>query len=291
MSDGAVAVAAAGISATVSPLGAELQTVRDAEGRDLLWDGDPAWWTGRAPLLFPIVGALNGDRYRLDGRIYGLPKHGFARRRRFALLERAEDRCVFRLEADADTLEAYPFRFRLDVAVTAAGATLTVAATVSNLDAREMPASFGYHPALRWPLPGGGARGDHRIVFATEEPEDLLSIDAAGLVLPQRRPSPLEGGRVLPLRDALFTEDALIWSPVRSRSCRLEGDGRAVEVGFGDAPLLGVWTKPGAPYVCVEPWWGLADPAGFDGELRDKPHSWTLPPGGARTLEMTLTAG
>lgn len=276
------------LTATIDPLGAELTSLRDTQGREWMSDGDPAFWTGRAPLLFPIVGALNGGAYRLDGKEYALPQHGFARRRQFALVEQAPDRARFRLGDDADTRAAYPFAFALDAAFTLTDATLAIEASVTNRGDAPMPASFGFHPAFAWPLPGGGAKDTHHIVFEHDEPAPLNRIKG-GLIGEADRETPVEGD-TLRLRDDLFTHDALVWESPASRSLRYESeDGPALDIAFPDMPTLALWTKPGARFLCVEPWQGHADPVGFTGEIWDKPGIERLVPGERRTYAMRIT--
>ncbi|MFV0625397.1 aldose 1-epimerase family protein [Sphingomonas sp. ac-8] len=276
------------LRAAIDPLGAELVSLLDAQGRELMTDADPVYWTGHAPILFPIVGRLAGDRYRLDGRDYALPQHGFARRRSFALVEQTADSVRFRLEDDAETRAVYPRAFALDVIHTIDGATLTTTVTVTNRDTRDLPASIGFHHAFAWPLPYGRPRDAHRITFAKPEPASLASVEG-GLIAPEPRPSPLDGG-VLPLSDALFTEDALVWQQLESESLRYDaGEGPALEVDFPNTPMLGIWTKPGAAFVCVEPWHGIADPVGFAGEIWDKPGMLRVAPGETRSAVMSVT--
>ncbi len=286
--DDFVTIASGGLSAAINPLGAELSVLRDGEGRDLLWDGDPAFWTGRAPILFPIVGALVDDGYTLDGQRYHLPRHGFARRRRFALADHQPDSATFRLDADDDTRAAYPFDFRLDMRFALSAAAIEMAATVTNRGDTPMPASFGFHPALRWPLPYGRPRTDHRITFAAPEPGDIRRIDAAGLLLPDPRPTPV-AGNVLHLTDDLFAEDAVILDTPASRSLTYGApDGPKIAVDFPAMPQLGIWTKAGAGYICIEPWQGIADPAGFAGDLRDKPGMVIIAPAASRDFTMHI---
>lgn len=276
------------LTATIDSLGAELISLRDRRDREWMSDGDPAYWTGRAPLLFPVVGALNGGVYRLDGREYALPQHGFARRRQFALVEQAPDRARFRLEDDADTRTAYPFAFALDIAFTLTDATLAIEASVTNRGDRAMPASFGFHPAFAWPLPGGGAKEAHHIVFEREEPTPLNRIEG-GLIGAADRDTPVEGD-TLWLRDDLFEQDALVWEAPVSRSLRYGSEGGpALEIAFPDMPTLALWTKPGASFLCIEPWQGHADPAGFTREIWDKPGIERLAPGERRTYAMRVT--
>ena len=276
------------LTAAIDPLGAELVSLRDAQGREWMSDGDPAYWTGRAPLLFPIVGRLNGGIYRLDGNEYALPQHGFARRREFAPIEQAADRAVFRLTDDEETRAAYPFAFSLDAAFTLAGATLGIEIAVTNRGDVPMPASFGFHPAFAWPLPGGGAKTEHCIRFEHDEPAPLNRIES-GLIGAADRPTPVKGN-TLWLHDELFEQDALVWEAPVSRTLRYgcEG-GPELAIAFPDMPTLALWTKPGAAFLCVEPWQGHADPAGFTGEIWDKPGMLRLEPGERRVFAMTVT--
>ena len=167
------------LSAAINPLGAELSSLKDAAGNELMTDGAPAWWTGRAPLLFPIVGTLVDDAYLLNGKAYSLPRHGFARRNLFELIEQATDRIVLRLTDNDATRAAYPFAFTLDAAFALSGATLAVTITATNCSDADMPASFGFHPAFAWPLPGGAAKDAHRIVFEQPEPGPVRRIGRA----------------------------------------------------------------------------------------------------------------
>ena len=284
-----VTISSGELTAAINPFGAELSSLRDAGSRELMTDADPAFWTGRAPILFPVVGMPSGEVIRVDGRAYPMAKHGFARRLPFAVVAAEPARAVFALTDSAETRAHYPFAFRLEVAFTLTGATLAIDVTVANTGDAPMPASFGFHPAFAWPLPYGAAREDHRIVFDADEPGHLKAIAADGTIAAEEKPSPLDG-RTLPLRDDLFADDALVWDPVHSQAV-IYGPpaGPRLRIAFPDTPKLGVWTKPGAHYVCVEPWHGIADPQGFTGEFRDKPGVFTVPVGGEERIGMSVT--
>jgi len=286
-----IRIATDALSAEFSTLGAEMRVLRDEAGRDLLSDGPPAFWTGRAPFLFPIVGAVKDDRIHIDGKPYEMGKHGFARKSVFAVVEARADSVTFRLEADAATRAHYPFGFGLDITHRIEGATLHMDAVLTNPGTVPLPASFGFHPALRWPLPWGGARADHRLVFAEAEPAPIRRVDtASGLVLPDPLPTPVDGDTLV-VRDDLFVNDALIFDQLRSRSVHFGVPGeRMLRVDFPAMPLLGVWTKPGAPFLCIEPWHGLADPVGFDGDFRAKPYVIEVAPGAERRFAIAITA-
>lgn len=285
-----VTIASDRFSAAIHPLGAELWSLRDAEGREFMTDADPAFWTGHAPLLFPIVGALAGDRYRIDGDTFTLPRHGFARRMPFELAARDDDRVTFRLTDSAATCAVYPFAFVLEMAFVLEDATLRMTATVSNPGARPLPFAFGYHPAFAWPLPGGAAKAAHRVVFEKDEPGALRVLDAAsGLVAPKPRATPVKGRELL-LSPDLFAADALIWDDLASRALSYGADGGSwLDIAFPDTPMLGLWQKPGAHYLCIEPWQGHADAVGFAGDFRERPGVVLLPPGEQRHFRMDVT--
>lgn len=283
-----ITIASPQLSAAINPLGAELTHLRDADGRELMTDADPAFWTGHAPLLFPIVGRLNGDVLHVDGVAHPMKQHGFARRSVFTLVEHTARSATFLLEDSAETRAAYPFAFALRVTYAIVEATLDISVTIENRDTRALPASFGFHPAFAWPLPYGRPRAEHRIVFAQAEPAPLREL-VASLVSPTPRATPLEG-RTLPLTDALFERDALIWDALASQSVRYgASDGPQLRIDFPDTPMLGIWTKPGAAFVCIEPWHGIADPQGFTGDIRDKPGVFTLEPGAEQHVAMHIT--
>jgi len=284
-----VSLATSDLSAAIDPLGAQLSVLRDRDGRDLLWNGDPAVWAGRAPLLFPIVGTLAGGTYRLGSASYRLSRHGFARGSRFEVLESSTAGATFRLSSDAASLQIYPFDFQLDIGFALRAATLDVTATVRNLGAEPLPASIGFHPAFRWPLPYGRPRPAHGIEFAEDEPAPVRRLDAAGLLAPEQHVTPIVARR-LALSDDLFRNDALIMDGVRSRSVSYgAADGPRLRVDFPDAPLLAIWSKPGANFVCIEPWHGVADPAGFAGDFRSKPGVFSVGPGAAMATTMSIT--
>lgn len=279
-----VSISTAALSAEISATGAELIGLQDRAGADLLWDGDPAVWNGRSPLLFPIVGEVKGNRLNVAGKTYEIGRHGFARTSTFALVRSDAASCTWRLESSEATRRQYPFEFRLDVTYRIEAATLHMEARVTNTGAAVMPASFGFHPALRWPLPYGKPRAAHEIVFEQDEPAPVRRpID--GLLSAAQFPTPVRDRHLL-LHDDLFDEGAQVWDTLASRSV-VYGD--ALRVDFPRMPHLGIWTKPGAGYVCIEPWQGHASPEGFDGELADKPGIVVIAPGASETFAMSIS--
>jgi galactose mutarotase-like enzyme len=299
-----VSIASDALIAEIDPLGAQLSSLKNRAGLDLLWDGDPKVWAGRAPLLFPIVGALAGGTYRVGSESFQLPRHGFARGKLFSLEKSSSSAARFRLSADSVSLRVYPFQFELDVEYVISGATLSVITQISNQGNADMPASFGYHPGFRWPLPFAQPRSAHFIDFEMNEPAPVRRIDAAGLLTPERHATPVTGRR-LNLSDSLFQSDVIIFDEIKSRSVIYgAAQGPLIKIGFADvpgtampggaapgaaAPYLGIWTKPGAPFICIEPWHGVTDPEGFSGDLRDKPGVFVLSAGASLTAAMDIT--
>jgi len=277
------------LTAEIDALGAQLSTLRDRAARDLLWDGNPDVWSGRAPLLFPIVGVLVNGSYRCGAETFQLPRHGFARGRRFSIEDVTPSAAEFKLNADEASFLIYPFRFELAVRFELVGPTLTLTTSIRNKGDTDMPASFGYHPGFRWPLPFGQPRTSHFIEFESEETAPIRRIDSAGLLTLTRHPSPVSHRR-LRLDDALFQDDVLIFDQVKSRSVLYgSDDGPRLQVSFPDAPYLGIWTKPGAHFICIEPWHGITDRQGFSGDFREKEGVFLLAGGDALATTMAIT--
>ncbi len=282
-----VSISDSALSAQIAAAGAELQRLQDRDGSDLLWNGDPAVWAGQAPLLFPLVGETKDKKIKVDGQIFDIPRHGFARTSRFTLVTAEKAHCIWRLEASEATRRQYPFEFRLDVIYRIEGGALHMTAEVTNRGDRPMPTSFGFHPAVRWPLPNGAPREAHEVVFERDEPAPVRRL-ADNLLSPVLHPTPVQGRRLV-LHDELFREDALIFDRLESRSLVYGAPGhRSLRVSFPGMPHLGIWTKPGAGYVCIEPWQGHASPDSFDGELKDKPGMVSIEPEATKRFEMSI---
>lgn len=285
-----VTISSGALTARINPLGAELWSLIDAAGAEYMTDADPAFWGGHAPLLFPVVGSLAGDVFRHHGQTYALPRHGFARRAQFEVVEAGLSYALFRLVDSPETREVYPFAFALKMAFALEGTSLHMAATVSNRGDEPMPFSFGYHPAFAWPLPDGGAKEGHVIRFAEEEPAPVRRVGKGhGLVLPEKEATPVKGCE-LALSPDLFVADAVIWDELASRALSyVSSHGTRLDIAFPDTPQLGLWQVPGARYICIEPWAGHADPLGFDGEITQKPAIILLPAGESRSFRMDVS--
>jgi galactose mutarotase-like enzyme len=271
-------LAAGRARATIATRGGELHAWH-AGGRDLLWNRDPAWWAKSSPILFPIVGWTNQGRIRVDGKVRPMGVHGFAAASEFTVVERGVAHLTLELTETAETLEVYPYPFRLAVTYRLEESRLSVSFTVANSGKRALPYALGLHPAFLWPF-AGGARDDYAILFEKPERPEVPVIAPGGLVSPARRPVPLDGRR-LALADQLFASDALCFLDAQSRSFAFAAPGGQPSIALEaeDFPHLALWTKPGAPFVSMEVWTGHGDPEGYEGELADKPSMRHLAPG------------
>ena len=278
-----------GLSARVLAQGAELCALRDGTGRDYLWPAE-AVWPRHAPVLFPIVGRLRDDTLIHNGQSYRMTQHGFARDRRFAWVERSAAGCRLVLTDDAETRAVYPFAFRFEIAYAIAETTLQVTYSVTNAGKEVLPASMGAHPAFRWPLVPGEPKQAYALTFEAEETGRLRGV-TGGLLTGADRPSPV-AGRHLALNEALFDADALILERPASRSVRFAAaTGPSLTVSWDGFEQLGLWSRAGGDFLCIEPWRGMASPADFAGEFTRKPWLMLIPPGDSRSAVLRVTLG
>ena len=278
------------ISATIKSGGAELCSLKTADGLELLWQAGPQW-PRHAPLLFPIVGRLKNDQLLHRGKAYPMTQHGFARDHRFVCLQHEPTFCQFVLVDDPKTLSRYPFPFRLEITYTAKGSDLEVALQITNKGGETMPASIGAHPAFNWPLSPDLAKEDFRLVFSAAETAPVRRLND-GLLRPEPEPTPING-KTLDLSERLFADDAIIMDQLASSSVRYEGPrGPSIEISWDAFRELGIWSRPqGAPFLCIEPWRGTASPSDFDGDFTDKPGVMHIPPAEAQVLRYRIRVG
>jgi len=280
--------------ATFAAHGAELTSlIASATGLEYLWSADPAVWARHAPVLFPVVGRLPNDTYYYEGQRYQLPQHGFARDQVFAVLQHTDTELVFRLQDNDATRAVFPFAFELTITYTLRNTLLTVRWDVRN-PAPDQPLLFsiGAHPAVRCPLLADEAFEDYFLEF--DHPVTLeRHLLQGGLLTGQTAPV-LNEARELPLRYALFAEDALVFKHYDFTRLTLRSRKSApfVRFQFDGFPYLGLWTKgPGAGFVCVEPWHGIASPVGEPGELSEKEGILTLAPERMFSAAYTIEIG
>jgi galactose mutarotase-like enzyme len=214
--------------------------------------------------------------------------HGFARLSEFAVSEKADSSVRLRIVDTDATRAQYPFAFRLDLVFAVTGATLSMRAEVTNTGAGRMPFSFGFHPAFHWPLPGGEGE-THWLTLAEKEAPPTRRLGERLMVAHEYFPSVFAAGRYAPKAED-FRNDAVILDTLRSRSVRFGVDGGPfLEAAFPDFPALGFWQKPGAPYLCIEPWQGITPFVGESMAMEDRPGGLFLDPGKTHPLTMTVT--
>ena len=253
--------------------GAEMKSLTDNRtGQEYLWCGDAAYWGRTSPILFPLVGNYREKQSCFDGKWYSLSQHGFARDMDFELVSEKGDEIWFALEDSPETLEKYPFGFRLELGYRLQGRAVEVLWKVTNKNDREMYFSIGGHPAFNCPLREGEKQTDYRIGFDTCEPLTASVLDENGTVSERTKVLELTDG-MLQITDSLFDEDALIVEHDQAHKVALytpEGE-KYLEVKF-EAPLFGIWSPAGkhAPFVCIEPWYGRSDRADFGQKLEER---------------------
>lgn len=275
------------LTVTINELGAELSSLRDSSGRELLWRGGTVW-ARHAPVLFPIVGRVPEDRLRVDGQDYEMTQHGFARDLAFTVGQADDSDVTFTLVDNEATREQFPFPFLLELHYSLRDTTLLVRHRLVNTGTTTLHASLGAHPGFAWPLPGAASRAGHTIEFERNEPAPIRRLEG-GLLLPEVVPTPIRD-RTLDLADSLFVDDALIFDHIESRVVRYTAPGApAIVLSFPDFPILGVWSKSPGEFVCIEPWLGMTAPIGFSGDFAEKPGQLSLLPGKSRELLYSIT--
>ncbi len=277
------------LRADVRALGAELTRFGTVGGLEFLWDGNPAVWPRTSPVLFPVVGRCREDRIRTGGRDYPMARHGFVRDRRFDLLLASRESCTYRLRWDEETTSAYPFPFELRVTHTLEDWTLRVTTEVVNPGEAPLPFFLGAHPAFRWPICPHAAREAHRLQFEHLEAAPVRRLSPEGLLQLEPQSSPVVG-TTLALHDGLFEGDALIFDQLTSRAVRLEAPGCPVlQIDWAGYRELGLWSKPGAGFLCIEPWLGMASRVDEACALEERPGVGVLAPGQERAFHWSVT--
>ena len=248
------------LSLTVDTHGAQMMSLRSCSGREFLWQGDPAYWKGRAPVLFPFIARLWNSRYTIHGKEYSMNIHGFASASEFAVAEQKSDTLILELTDNAETRKQYPFAFCFRMQYQLVENRVEITWNVENRSGETMPFAVGGHPGFRVGMEPGEKFEDYVLEFSQKCYPDRVGFSPEVLVSGQDEAYPLEENRILPLRHDLFDEDAVILKNTdREVTLRSRVNGTAVTVSFPDLPYLGFWhwPKTDAPYVCIEPWSSL----------------------------------
>lgn len=281
-----------GNTAAVTTKGGELTSFRDGAGTEFIWTGDPAYWSGQNPVLFPTVGNLKDGRVEIKGKQYEMGRHGFARRSEFTVAEQGEDFAVLELRENEQTLRQYPYPFLLRVTHSVLENGFCTSFSVKNTGSEVMPFCIGAHTGINCPLYPGEKFEDYELVFDQVEDACAIPITADGLIAGGPRRKLLDHTDTLPLTYRLIEECAtIIFQGLRSTGVTLRhkttGHGVHMESGW---PIIAFWTpRDGAPFLCLEPWCGCAALEDESGRFEDKPCCTRLEPGENAGFAYTVT--
>lgn len=244
---------------------------------EYIWQRDAEYWSESAPICFPIVGGLKGGTYTFEGHTYSMNKHGVVRYEDFKVVEHDRSYCRLEVKANEHTLEAYPFQFTLAIDFRLTDQGIRVEYTISNMGGKDMPTGLGYHPAFNINVQDY-KHSDYEIRFSEKETLDLYWLKEGLLELKEEN---YLNGYHLTLSRHIFDDDALIFKNINSDHISLvrKNSDWKIEMLTGGAPHLGIWAKPAAPYVCIEPWYTYQDSADVSGDLFEKPGMFVLKPG------------
>ena len=270
------------LKAVISSYGAEIQSVQDQNGLEYMWNGDPAYWASRSPILFPVAGGFRDDEYVWQRKTYPMAKHGIVRNVEWDLEKADARQAVFKISRKT---EGFPFEYDLRAVFTLTENRLQVDYAVTNRDERAFCFSVGAHEAYATP---GGIQ-DYEIVF--DEEETLAHSPLHGNLNGHETVILAEHAKTLPLKYAYFTVDALVFRNLKSRGVTLRSlkHGRTLRVDYPDHPFLLLWTKPKAPYICIEPWCNGPDYVDAPKEIDRKFGFMRLEPGQTVTRSHTIT--
>lgn len=278
------------ITVTVSEQGAELQSIRSSDGTEYLWQGDPAYWSDRAPNIFPYVARLTKGCYYLDGSLHRMDIHGIALYNRFRCIREQGNALVMELADSPATYASYPRHFSFQVIYALDQNTLSITFRTENRDEKPMYFGIGGHPGFRVPLSDGVRFEDYLLRFHEPCQPSRVCFTEDCFVTGHTQPFMLEQDQILPLRHDLFDSDAIVLSGMsRAVTLESEANGRSVTVSFPDMPYLGIWHMPhtDAPYICIEPWSSLPSTKDQIAVFEEQSDLLTLEPG--RYSENTWT--
>ena len=275
----------------ISEHGAELQSIQDADRNEYLWQGDPKYWGRRSPILFPIVCGLWDDCYRLDGYEYKMQRHGFARDMDFQLIAKTDRKVTFALEDTPETHRCYPYHFMLSITYRLDGNRIHVIWHVHNTERNEIHFQIGGHPAFMIPGVKEGDEVKGTIRFDNTDKIERLIGNMNGCIIPGRFDVGSRDG-IWHFNEDSFKEDCVIIdkSQVKQVSLLDENQKPVVTVDM-KTPCVGIWAPYGkhAPFVCIEPWYGIHDKVEYRGDFRQKYLMNHLQPGASFLSEYTIT--
>jgi len=279
------------LSVSINSLGAAMTSIAGANGDEYLWDGNPDVWNGQAPNLFPFVGKVNNGTYTFEGESYNISKHGFARTSEFEIVAQSESSVTYRLSQSDSTLAAYPFNFDFDITYVFDENALRVVYDVMNNSQTVMPFSVGAHPAFACNWTDGDSITDYYLQF--DEKETCPYIQFNGVALSHEEHEALFESDTLEVTNSMFDVDALIFRGLKSNAVTLRSklSEKSVRVEYPGFTYLGIWSKPKAPYLCIEPWYGVDDFVNSNGDLMKKEGVEIIDPNQAFNCEYKIIIG
>ncbi len=257
----------------IKKAGAEIVSFKSlVNDTEYVWDGNENIWGSHAPVLFPLVCAVVNNEIRVDGKTYEIGNHGFAKFSDFEVVEANDTTAVFKLTYSEKTLAMYPFKFNLFMTYTLNGNKLETKYKVENIDDKDIYFQLGTHPAFNCPLDKEDQFEDYYLEFDQEETLERFFMNAGNCIISGKSEVLIENSKTLPLTHELFYDGALVFKEVNSKKITLKSKKSAknVVVSNENLPTLGIWQKKDAPFVCIEPWYGLADTDNFTGEFKDR---------------------
>lgn len=272
------------LTVKINSLGAELKSMVCNDTR-YIWEGNEENWKLSAPLMFPICGGLKDDKYTYRGKEYTLEKHGYIRFKTFEIENISETSVTLLHKSDEQTKVSYPFDYELRVVYTLIDKTLKMDYLVKNLSNETMYFSIGSHEGYYTPE----GIEDYDVVFPQNE--TLNSNILYGNLLSDQQLPIIKDTNVLPLYNKYFMVDALVFRGIKSRSATLRNrkTGKAVRVDFPDDKYFLLWQKPNAPFICLEPWSGIADTVGSSYDITEKEGIMTIEQNGEYTHTHSIT--
>lgn len=261
------------IKMTASTYGAELHSITGKkEETEYLWNGNPEYWKYHSPHLFPIVGQLKNSKYRVGEKEYELPSHGLARISEFTLISQSSDCITFELSYSDKSLEVYPYKFSLQVTYTLEENSIKVSYKVTNLDDKMIYFSLGAHPAFMCPIEKTEVLEDYYLKFNKLENSSIMCFNEDTYFTHDKKEY-LVNSDIINLKKEVFKNDALVFDDLKSDKITIKSKNskKSLSVEFSQFPYMGIWAPAkGAPFVCIEPWFGHADYEDFSGEFEDK---------------------
>lgn len=276
----------------INSKGAELKSlINKNDNTERFWTGNPEYWDGSSPVLFPIVGKLKNHQYNFEGKTYGMPMHGFASNEEFKIIDKGINFVTYELEWNSETYKIYPFKFKLQIKYILNNKELKVEYKVVNTDEREMYFALGAHPGFKCPIFDNETLEDYYVEFEVENETAVRKLLAPNNYFSHNTERVFESGNIMNLSLELFKNNAIIMKDIKSKYIVLKSRKNPTELkfSFDEFPVLAIWSpKTLSPFVCFEPWGSHSDYDDFNGEFREREGTITLEKGSEFNKKFTI---